>query len=282
MPKHKFEAIGTQWEIETPTALPDLVTRELAHRVETFDRTYSRFRDDSLVAQLRRPGKYTFPKDATALIELYRQLYDATDGAVSPLVGAPLEQAGYDQEYRLAPQADIRPAPQWDDAMVWQGADVEVKQPIVLDVGAAGKGYLVDLLGKLLMSHNIHEYVIDASGDVQHRGATIERVGLENPYNALSVVGVAELHNASLCASASNRRSWGDWHHVVDPRTAKPVREVVATWVIASSTMVADGLATALFFVPPPALADWEFQAVRLMNDGRLEYTPNFVGELFI
>lgn len=282
MQKHSFEAIGTHWSIETPDELPHVLKQKIAHRIEQFDKTYSRFRSDSLVEKLREPGVYVFPEDAPKLIGFYRELYAATSGAVTPLVGEILEAAGYDREYSLALNVQPEATPKWDDTMRWRGAKVTVRQPIVLDMGAAGKGYLVDILAGLLMSHNILEYVIDASGDICHRGAIADRVGLENPHNTETVLGVAELQNASLCASSSNRRSWGDWHHIIDPRTARPVEEVVATWVVADSTMIADGLATALFFVPPTSLFGWDFQVVRLMADGRLEYTPNFVGELFI
>ena len=42
-------------------------------------------------------------------------------------------------------------------------------EPIVLDVGAAGKGYLVDIIATLLEDHDIYDYTIDASGDIKQR-----------------------------------------------------------------------------------------------------------------
>lgn len=283
MQKHSFDAIGTAWSIETLVKLSSRCKDEIATRIGLFDKTYSRFRRDSLVSQLRTPGEYEFPQDAVSLMKLYRELYGVTSGAVTPLVGEILEYAGYDSKYSLQSKSQHKPAPMWDDVMSWQGSRVTTTMPVVLDVGAAGKGYLVDQVAEILTSHNIDEYVIDASGDVRHHGLAVEHIGLENPFNEAEVIGVTPLRNASLCASASNRRAWGEsWHHIVDPRTAQPVRDVVASWVIADSTMVADGLATALFFVPPTRLEDWDFQAVRLFNDGRVEYTSNFVGELFI
>ena len=236
----------------------------------------------SLVAKLRTPGEYSFPDDATKLLEFYRALYDATDGAVTPLVGEVLEQAGYDATYSLKPQDNIGEVDEWDNAMKWTGSDVTIKSPVVLDVGAAGKGYLVDMVGEILGSHNIDTYVIDASGDIKSKGDQVERIGLENPNDPTRVLGVAELHDAALCASASNRRSWGKWHHIINPKTGEPARDIVATWVVADSTMLADGLATALFFVPFDRVSKWDFQAIRLFADGHIEQTDNFVGELYI
>ena len=51
-----FEAIGTQWDIEflQETTSVELESLRIAilKRIETFDHTYSRFRDDSLLMQL--------------------------------------------------------------------------------------------------------------------------------------------------------------------------------------------------------------------------------------
>ncbi len=285
MPKpnsYTFEAIGTHWSIETVEPLSKTVKHEIDMRIDAFDQTYSRFRSDSLVTKLRIPGNYEFPSDERELIEFYQVLYDVTEGTVTPLIGETLESAGYDASYSLTPKAAVELTPKWDDVMNWTGSRVNVKKSIVLDVGAAGKGYLVDIIAKILGSHNIDDYVIDASGDICVRGKNTQRIGLENPHDPSSVIGIALLQNASLCASASNRRRWGDWHHIIDPRTGKPVRDVIATWVVADSTMVADGLATALFFVPADVLKQWKFEAVRLFSDGHIEQTDNFVGELFI
>ena len=72
-------------------------------------------------------------------------------------------------------------------------------------------------------------------------------------------------------------------HHVFDPYLASPTRDVTATWAMTDSTMVADGLATALFFVDGEQLSkNWDFRYVRLMTDGKLSHSHEFMGELFI
>lgn len=271
--------IGTQWSIETDHPL-DNIKSELEATIEEFDRTYSRFRDDSLVTEISRSaGEYEFPNNAQKLVTFYRDLYEATDGAVSPLVGDVLSTAGYDKEYSFV-EKKVREAPVWDDAMKWDANKLQSSQPMLLDFGAAGKGYLVDLLSEILEARGIAKYVIDASGDVRIRGQT-EVIGLENPYDATSILGTAIVSDASLCASATNRRAWGRWNHVIDPRTATPVRDVVATWVVAATTFEADGLATALFFVPASKLGQWDFHYVRLLASGRIEHSDDFVGELY-
>lgn len=144
--------------------------------------------------------------------------------------------------------------------MRWNGTTVTTTRPVTLDFGAAGKGCLVDEVAEILEKAGVSEYVIDASGDIRQRGDEPQKIGLENPYDTTSVIGVANVQNTSLCASASNRRRWGnDLHHVLDGRTGQPTNNVVATWVVADSTMVADGLATALFCIGRSTDGTWRF-----------------------
>ena len=285
-PKHnwQFEAIGTGWSIETPRELDETIKDLIGGQIETFDKTYSRFRDDSLVARIaEEPGTYEFPDNIVGLIDLYYQLYDATNGAVTPLIGDRLSALGYDKDYSFTPKETKR-VMSWGEVMQWDGRKVKTSQQITLDFGAAGKGYLVDEVAKVLEINDISDYVIDASGDIRCHSNAAQRVGLENPDDPSTVIGVVDIQNASLCASATNRRRWGNGlHHVIDGRTGEPTNEIVATWVIADSTALADGLATALFFVPPNSLTQLgQFQFVRLFADGHVEYSHDFVGQLFV
>lgn len=97
------------------------------------------------------------------------------------------------------------------------------------------------------------------------------------------VIGVANLKNGSICASASNRRTWGDGlHHMLDGRTGRPTTQVIATWGIAADTATADGLATALFFSASSRLMTmFDFSYLRMFGDGRVEVSDNFDGEVF-
>ena len=62
--------------------------------------------------------------------------------------------------------------PRWEDSLAWDGRELQTVRPLVLDVGAAGKGYLVDIVGRLLDAAGVGAFVIDASGDILHRGGT--------------------------------------------------------------------------------------------------------------
>ncbi len=282
-----FEAIGTGWRIDTADPIPDAVRAAITERIDRFDRDWSRFRDDSLVSRIaREPGSYRMPDDAPELLALYRELYQASGGRVSPLVGRALESLGYDAQYRLTPAAVRQPVPMWEDALAWDGESLTTATPVLLDIGAAGKGYLVDLVSDLLSDHGIPQHIVDASGDLRTAGVPM-RVALEHPLDPTKAIGVVELSggpaDAALCASASNRRTWGDGlHHVLDAVTGEPTSQVIATWAIAPTAAWADGAATALFFDTSPNFFDLhDVITLRMFANGRVERSPSFPGELF-
>ncbi|MFJ5860464.1 FAD:protein FMN transferase [Pseudarthrobacter sp. NPDC092439] len=279
-----FEGIGTRWEVSTPAVLPAALRTRLRDRVEAFDGDWSRFRRGSLVAAMARaPGSYRFPAEAEVLGGLYRRLYELSGGAMTPLIGGSLEQLGYDPDYSLQPRGSATPAPAWDDVLKWSGRSITTQSPVVLDIGAAGKGMLVDLLAAELEAAGMESCCIDASGDLMVRGPEPLAVGLEHPYNPAQAIGVVSVRNQALCASAANRRAWGDGlHHVLDGTTGRPVRTAVATWALADTTVLADALATALFFMPGSALEkDFDFSWLTVFSDGSAAYSPGFAGTLF-
>lgn len=284
MPDHDFVAIGTQWRIQTDIAIDADTVAKIATRIEEFDVAYSRFRADSDVSQFAlTTGAWEFPADASALFCLYRRLYALTNGSVTPLVGRALEHLGYDADYSLRRRPGTIYVPAWDDALTIRGNVVTSNEPVLLDVGAAGKGYLVDIVAALLRTAGHRQYLIDASGDLAQLSSSPTRIGLESPTDPTQAIGIANLRDGAICASAANRRRWADnLHHIINPATAEPVSDVIATWVVADSAMVADGLATALFFADPAVLArEFSFSYVRMLATGRAEYSTNFDGELF-
>ena len=290
MPDFRFEAIGTAWTITTPAALGRALRARVLALTADYDRAFSRFRPDSLVARLSRDGEAELPPQARALFRLFDRLHTLTDGRMNPLVGGGLARLGYDAALSLRPSGPALPAPPWGQLVrrnTPDGVAVRVPAqeagPVLLDVGAAGKGQLVDLVAAELAAAGVDEYLVDAGSDMLHRGPAPVRTALEHPYDPSRAIGVLDLRNRALCASASNRRAWGDGlHHVLDAATGLPVSTVTAAWVLADDAMTADGLATALFLTEPSRLRTaFGFDYVRVFSDGRAEFSDALTGVLF-
>ena len=109
------------------------------------------------------------------------------------------------------------------------------------------------------------------------------KVGLENPTDFKQVIGVVEVNNKSICASAGSRRKWGKFHHIIDPKNLKSPDKIIASWVIAKDTITADGLATCLFFTTPEKLLKYfEYEYFILFPDFTFKKSKNFGAELFL
>ena len=280
-----FEAIGTVWRITTEQPLEPEVRTRIDALVAEYERTFSRFRPDSAVARLAATGgPVDLGRWAPPLVDLLLALARITDGAVTPLVGGALDHLGYDAGYSFAGRPGYRAAPPWT-ALHLDGTVATLDEPAVLDVGAAGKGQLVDLVTELVVEAGHPACTVDAGGDIRVAGPAV-RIALEHPFDPESAVAVVTLTDAAVAGSAPNRRAWTAsdgrrLHHVLDGRTGVPVETVAATWAVADSAMLADALATALFLVPPEGLEGFAFTWLRMATDGRAHWSPGLPGEVF-
>ena len=272
----EFEAIGTHWWIQPGQA--ELDTKQVRRAIDDIDKVWSRFRDDSMVARMTfTAGRYPLGRSDIELLNWYRQLYEATDGLVTPLIGQALSDAGYDKTYSLITKDVISKTPAWDDVLTLADDSLTLKRPALIDVGAAGKGYAVDKVADLFSG----DFCVDAGGDIRVGDISMD-IGLEDPRDPTKLIGVATVKNVAICGSAISRRAWKDWNHIINPRSLQPAKTIIATWVICDTAMKADGLATALFFVTPDKLKDLaNFKYCIMYSDGSLKVTDDQAIKIF-
>jgi thiamine biosynthesis lipoprotein len=283
----KFEAIGTYWQIDINSKNKKKVANvftKIKKRIDEFDRTYSRFRDDSLIMKFaKKPGSIKLPADSKKLFSLYLKLYRLTDGLFTPLVGNLLEDAGYDKDYSLK-KKKLTPSLSWEESIRFHYPNLEFKKPAILDFGAGGKGYLIDIIAKILEKNSLFDFVIDAGGDILFKTSKNQslKVGLENPLKTDEVIGVCEIKNNSISGSSGNRRKWENFHHIINPKTLSSPTNILATWAIAKNAFLSDVLATCLFLVSPNKLKKhFNFHYLILKKDFSIIKSSNFPGKLF-
>ena len=231
----------------------------------------------------KEAGIFNLPDDADKMIYFYKKMYDVTRGLVTPLIGQVLVDAGYDAKYSLE-QKPLSKPPAWDDVIEWEKPTLTLKKPALLDFGAGGKGYLVDIVSELLEENGIISYCVDAGGDMRHRSENKEvlRIGLENPNDITEVVGIVKILNQSLCGSAGNRRAWSNFHHIINPETLSSPLKISAVWAIADTTLLADLLTTGLFFVSPEILLkNFDFEYLIVYSDFSFKKSPGLEIDFF-
>jgi thiamine biosynthesis lipoprotein len=283
-----FEAIGTFWQIDIVDSVnlsdQSLLKSEVKSIIDEFDKLLSRFRDDSLVSAMsKKAGYYELPNYIMPMLKLYGELHELSDGLFTPLIGQMLSQAGYDSSYSFEAK-DLEKLPTLQEVFELKDNGIDMKQPFLLDFGAIGKGLLVDLVAQVIESFGIKSFLINAGGDmlVKNKASKPLRVGLEHPDHSDEAVGIAKLHNVSLCGSAGNRRKWLNYSHIMNPKMMSSEDSLKAVWVTAKTTMLADALTTALYFVTPNKLKQhYDFEYFMVKDDYSLEVSEAFPGEYF-
>lgn len=289
MQKHTFETIGTTFEITVWDEKTQADFLELCVSCESitaaFDITYSRFRPDSLVTHLyTQTGVVSVPADLVAMLRLYERFAFATDEKMTPTIGVALEDAGYDAIYSLTERTQKRHVPRFTEAVtILDDTHIHLHEPVLFDFGALGKGYLIDMLCIFLQENGIRRFLVNGSGDIRYVGNGVPITsGLEHPFDSTQAVGIVTLTEGALCASATNRRAWGNnRNHYIDPITGASIEAISATWVYAKTAAEADGLSSALFFTTPKHLDSFSFEYLVLNNALRAQGSDYFTRGLF-
>jgi len=110
-------------------------------------------------------AEWRFDAIGAPMLDEYVRLGRATAGAVNPLVGASLERLGYDATYSLTPGEPVAAPHDWEARLTWRG-ELRLDGAGTIDVGALGKGRLVDLVAAAIGGAS----VVDASGDIRVSG----------------------------------------------------------------------------------------------------------------
>jgi thiamine biosynthesis lipoprotein len=217
----------------------------------------SRFDPNSDLRQLiARAGSPV--KVSTLLLEAVEfalELARDTDGAFDPAVGARMENHGFDRNYQSGASAGAGLADAsatFEDIIVDAAAGtIQLKRPLVLDLGAVAKGMAIDLAAQELRSFG--DFAIDAGGDLYVAGCNALRepwrVGVRNPARPNELIETLRIGDAAVCTSGRYERGL----HILDARTGTAVTHVSSATVIAPTAMAADALATAAFVLGPDA-----------------------------
>lgn len=248
-----LDAIGSRFWIEdlTGNRLPIQVQRQIKAYVDTFDDRYSRFKAGSLVSQLAANGTLQRPPDEMiTMLNLSKLLYDATDGVFNITVGAALSGLGYGSK-QTGDKVLVNP---WS-VIAWSKKAVNVPKGLVLDFGGLGKGWLIDRIAEILQQQGIQQFIVNGGGDLYVQNTDPIEFALEDPLADEKVLQTVCIQKGALAGSDTLKRSWDSHgarkHHIINPKTGDSSDSgIIASYVLADSTVIADSLATVLIVDP--------------------------------
>lgn len=133
------------------------------------------------------------------------------------------------------------------------------KKGMKLDLGGIAKGYIVDMASRFLQKNAVHDFIIDAGGDMlvkgKKNGKTNWKIGIQNPWDKNGIEAVVELSDRAVATSGDYERfivkDGVRYHHILDPHTGYPAANVTSVTVTADTTLKADVLATSAFLLGP-------------------------------
>lgn len=128
-----------------------------------------------------------------------------------------------------------------------------------IDLGGIAKGWAVDKAAKRVLDMKVNSGMINLGGNMRclpvmpplpgGRGYYI--IGIRNPFNAESYTATAKVINACTATSGDYERyvEIGGKHytHIMDPRTGRPVENMLSASIITPLGVESDALSTSIF-----------------------------------
>ena len=258
----KIEALGSEIEIylqsDTRNSFDeDLMAFEFL--INTFEKRFSRFIDDSELSLLNRSDKpFKASSELINLLLLAKHFYQKTDGIFDPTILKALENQGYDKSFtakdfnkreikkgKLSEKIDFNQVIiNAENKLVTLASDIKV------DLGGIGKGYIVDTAVALFKSKGYKNFWISAGGDMYLVGLNLEnkffQVGVQNPLKLEdNIFNINVEKEMAIATSGIAKRQWLNsghkYNHIIDPRTGLSVNnKILAVTVISNHAVKAD------------------------------------------
>lgn len=251
---------------------------------------YSRFDPNSNLSKLNNQSGKTvhISKELFFLIKTALTLAKLSDGLFDPTIVDLLEIYGYTSKYFRHEVKDLTAEiknilnnrPKWQDIELDEHkSTIKLKPTQRIDLGNIGKGYAIDLATKVLLPSE--NFLINAGGDIYAHGKNekgrIWDVGLCLSSDTKKIFGKIKLKNSSLACSGSAAIKLKNFHHLLNPKTGRPMQGIDQSFVLHQSAMLADGYATMLFLTGKRGLDILEKQKIGgLILKGRKVITNKY------
>ncbi len=256
--QHEFAAMSTVVRASVYGPGPDWQAFERA--AHAYAARYDHRDPASPVARLNRDGAAALDPLTAATLSRAVQLAEATGGAFDPTMLPVTRLWNFDDGGALPDAAALRAALQRVDyRRLRVTGGTATLDGAELDLGAIGKGAVVDHLADWLTERGYRRFLLEAGGDVLvsdlKPDGTQWRIWIRHPRSADAPLAIATIGAAgqrvALATSGDYERFMERdgvrYHHILNPATGHPDSDAVSASVIAGSATEADALATALF-----------------------------------
>lgn len=256
----------------------DSAARQLDEELAAIDCACSRFRPDSELMQIRA-GSGT-PVEVSPLfgaaLAVALRAAEVTEGLVDPTLGNAIAALGYDRDFAELPADGPSPVAQPPTPMCWRDIrlaedprSVIVPPGVQLDLGATAKALAADRAAARLAASGGCGVLVGLGGDIAVAGSAPaggwsvrvqELPGPleEEPSGAAAVIGLVD---GALATSSVQHRRWKrggrSYHHIIDPRTGRPVASPWRTVSVVAESCVDANIASTAAILMGESAPEW-------------------------
>lgn len=257
------EAQGTYYAVTYFDDLGRNLQTEVDSLLRAFDLSVSLWEKGSVLTRINANDPAIQPDDIfRKTFEISKDIYRKSGGAFDPTVGPLVNAWGFGFSGRMKLDSAIvdslRSLKGFDRLRLEKNMLIKEDPRISLDFNAIAQGYSVDLLGRLLESKGIHNFLVDVGGEVLARGEKPDKsqwtIGIEKPSEEASperpLKAKVTLRDRAMATSGNYRKFFVEegvrYSHTIDPATGYPVQHpLLSATVVAPDCATADAWATA-------------------------------------
>ncbi|MDD2537030.1 MAG: FAD:protein FMN transferase [Candidatus Absconditabacteria bacterium] len=252
------------------------VAEECFSIAKEFEEKYSRFIPGNFLDELNTQKSAPLDEELRTLLELAKTVSKRSKGYFDITISPLLENAGYG--IHKTPMPEQRG---------YQNIKLTENKVILennsnIELGAIGKGYMVDKIYKKL-DPLFENFIINFGGDIKVKGS--HTLLLEDPLNPQKSIGNIQLTNHAIASSSGQKRKLKNGHHLINPKTKRSQNDKLSIFVTHPLATFADVFSTALFVMPIEESLELlketpSLQALIIDQKGKIYQTKNFIGIL--
>jgi len=238
----RLHALGSEIMVQGEGA--DLAARE----IERSEALLTRFRASPLTELNARGVLHRPPGVLVDAVGHALSVARQTGGLVTPAVLPALEAAGY--AGKLGERRGPLSAVPDTSSVVCTPELIRLPVGLRLDLGGTAKSWIADQA----FAHLIGDGCINAGGDLITRQSAPFAVEISHPFGGAPLYLECPAGTWGVATSSTLRRSWGGGHHLIDPRTARPLESALVQVTVVASRLTEAEVLTKLAFLDTEVL----------------------------
>jgi thiamine biosynthesis lipoprotein len=242
----------------------ELLTDKIDNEIAKFNLSLNPFNANSIIAKVNNNEDVEVDSFFTTVFNKSKEVYEKSGGTFDPTV-APLINLwgfGFEKSDSISPQIidSLLNYVGFNKIRIENKRVIKDNPAIKLNFSAIAKGYACDIIGDLLESEGVKNYLVDIGREVKSKGKNKNgecwKIGIEKPESPSAVVTDEVEKVIQLCkkrgiATSGDYRNYyikdgKKYAHTIDPATGYPSGNgIVSATIVAPDCITADAYATA-------------------------------------